>query len=279
MNGRGLIIGAARSGAGKTSVTIGLLRAFKRRGLAINGAKSGPDYIDPGFHCAASGQRGVNLDSWAMAPDLLAGLLAHAVSGQDLLLIESAMGLFDGIDGGSGRSGAAADLARRFGLPAIIVLDISGQSKTAAAIAHGFASFDPGVAIAGVILNQVASDRHHAQAADAITAHGIQVLGSIRRNPEMALPERHLGRSSGRTYSFGKLHRKACGYYRTVRRPGRRGRCRTAHLTRRRHACTATARATHCFGPRSRVYLSLPASIVSMAGRRGGNISVLAAGE
>jgi cobyrinic acid a,c-diamide synthase len=193
MNGRGLIIGAARSGAGKTSVTIGLLRAFKRRGLAINGAKSGPDYIDPGFHSAASGQRGVNLDSWAMAPDLLAGLLAHAVSGQDLLLIESAMGLFDGIDGGSGRSGAAADLARRFGLPAIIVLDISGQSKTAAAIAHGFASFDPGVAIAGVILNQVASDRHHAQAADAITAHGIQVLGSIRRNPEMALPERHLG--------------------------------------------------------------------------------------
>ena len=94
MNGRGLIIGAARSGAGKTSVTIGLLRAFKRRGLAINGAKSGPDYIDPGFHSAASGQRGVNLDSWAMAPDLLAGLLAHAVSGQDLLLIAPAWARF-----------------------------------------------------------------------------------------------------------------------------------------------------------------------------------------
>jgi cobyrinic acid a,c-diamide synthase len=193
MTGRGLIIGAARSGAGKTSVTIGLLRAFKRRGLAINGAKSGPDYIDPGFHAAASGHGGVNLDSWAMAPDLLAGLLAEAATDRDLLIIESAMGLFDGIDGDPGRSGAAADLARLFGLPAIIVMDISGQSKTAAAIAHGFASFDPGVNIAGVILNQVASPRHHAQAADAIEAHGIKVLGSIRRNPEMALPERHLG--------------------------------------------------------------------------------------
>ena len=122
MNGRGLIIGAARSGAGKTSVTIGLLRAFKRRGLAINGAKSGPDYIDPGFHSAASGQRGVNLDSWAMAPDLLAGLLAHAASGQDLLLIESAMGLFDGIDGGSGRSGVAIAP-----LPGRVLADAAGR--------------------------------------------------------------------------------------------------------------------------------------------------------
>src|SRR5690606_37876089 len=91
------------------------------------------------------------------------------------------------------RTGAAADLARRYDLPVLLVLDISGQSQTAAAIAHGFATFDPGVRIAGVVLNQVASERHERQAREAIEAAGIAVLGAIYRNPDMALPERHLG--------------------------------------------------------------------------------------
>src|SRR6188768_773221 len=115
MTARALIIGAPRSGSGKTSVTIGLLRAFRRRGLAVRGAKSGPDYIDPGFHAAATGAPGVNLDSWAMPPALLDGLAA-AQAEADVLVIESAMGLFDGILAPPGRSGAAADLARRYGL-------------------------------------------------------------------------------------------------------------------------------------------------------------------
>ncbi len=190
---RALIIGAPRSGAGKTSVTIGLLRALKRRGLKVRGIKSGPDYIDPGFHEAASGLSGVNLDSWAMAPDLLGELLAQAAATSDVILIESSMGLFDGVEGEPGRSGAASDLARRFKIPVLLVLDVSGQSRSAAAIAHGFNTFDPDVTLAGVVLNQVASDRHYDQAAGAVVRAQIPVLGGIRRNRDMVMPERHLG--------------------------------------------------------------------------------------
>lgn len=193
MTARGLIIGAPRSGSGKTSVTIGLLRVLARRGLKVRGAKSGPDYIDPEFHAAATGHPGVNLDSWAMAPELLAYLAGGVASEADVIIAESAMGLFDGIEAGAGRSGAASDLAARFGLPTILVLDISGQSRSAAAVAKGFAVYDPKVRIAGVVLNKVASERHRKQCADAIEAAGLPVLGAIMRNPDMELPERHLG--------------------------------------------------------------------------------------
>ncbi|MCV3242601.1 cobyrinate a,c-diamide synthase [Mesorhizobium sp. ZC-5] len=193
MTARGLIIGAPRSGSGKTSVTIGILRALSRRGLAMRGAKSGPDYIDPGFHAAATGVPGVNLDSWAMPPALLNGLAAKAADGADCVVVESAMGLFDGIPGEKGRSGSAADLARLYGLPVILVLDVSGQSQTAAALAKGFATYDPGVRIAGVILNRLGSERHKRLAGDAIEALGIPVVGAILRDPSLTLPERHLG--------------------------------------------------------------------------------------
>jgi cobyrinic acid a,c-diamide synthase len=189
----GLIVGAPRSGSGKTSVTIGLLRALRRNGLSVRGAKSGPDYIDPGFHHAATGLPGVNLDSWSMAPGLLDSLASAQTADADIVIIESAMGLFDGIVSEPGRSGAAADLARRYGLPTLLVLDISGQSATAAAIAKGFSVYDPGVAIGGVVLNQVASERHEHQARIAIEAVGMPVVGAVYRNPDMALPERHLG--------------------------------------------------------------------------------------
>ncbi|TKT76690.1 cobyrinate a,c-diamide synthase [Aquamicrobium sp. LC103] len=193
MSARGFIIGAARSGSGKTSVTIGLMRALRRRGLSVRGAKSGPDYIDPGFHEAATGLAGVNLDSWAMRPALLDGFAAEISRDADLVILESAMGLFDGIRSETGRSGSAADLARRYRLPVVLVLDVSGQSQTAAAIAKGFACYDPEVRIAGVVLNRVGSERHRAYAAEAIEELGLPVVGSILRNPDMALPERHLG--------------------------------------------------------------------------------------
>ena len=193
MTARGLIIGAPRSGSGKTSVTIGLLRAFARRGVVVSGAKSGPDYIDPGFHTAATGRPGINLDSWAMHPDLLAALAGRSARGTDLVIVESAMGLFDGIPSEKGRSGSAADLARLYRLPALLVLDVSGQSQTAAAVAKGFATYDPDVRIAGVVLNRVASERHRKLAADAIAAIGLPVVGAIMRDPTLTLPERHLG--------------------------------------------------------------------------------------
>ncbi|HEV2900768.1 MAG TPA: cobyrinate a,c-diamide synthase [Pseudaminobacter sp.] len=193
MTARGIIIGAPRSGSGKTSVTIGILRALSRRGVAVQGAKSGPDYIDPGFHAAATGRPGVNLDSWAMAPALLNSLASEAARDAELVFLESAMGLFDGIPGEPGRSGSAADLARLYGLPVLLVLDVSGQSQTAAAVAKGFAAYDPEVRIAGVVLNRLGSERHRRLAGDAIEALGLPVVGAILRDPTLNLPERHLG--------------------------------------------------------------------------------------
>nr|WP_282572098.1 cobyrinate a,c-diamide synthase [Roseomonas acroporae] len=208
------MVAAPRSGAGKTTVTLALLAALRRRGVAVRAVKSGPDYIDPAFHAAATGHPCLNLDSWAMPPALLDALLAEAAAppagGEGVLLVaEAAMGLFDGAGAphadrtgeraGVGRpeddrrQGSAADLAARFGLPVLLVLDVSGQSQSAAAVARGFALHDPAVRVAGVVLNRVGSDRHRDGAAAAIRAAGLPVLGALPREAALALPERHLG--------------------------------------------------------------------------------------
>lgn len=193
MTARGFIIAAPRSGSGKTTVTLGVVAALARRGLAVRAVKSGPDYIDPAFHAAATGQPGLNLDSFAMPPALIDALAGEAARHAEIVVIEASMGLFDGITGEPGRTGAAADLASRLGLPVVLVLDVSGQSQSAAAVVRGFATHDPDVRIAGVILNKVASERHRAQASEAIGKLGIQILGSLPRDATMSLPERHLG--------------------------------------------------------------------------------------
>jgi cobyrinic acid a,c-diamide synthase len=186
----GWLIAAPRSGAGKTTVTLGIVAALRRRGVVVRTAKSGPDYIDPAFHSAASGAPGTNLDSWAMPPPLLDRLFAQASEGADLLVVESAMGLFDGVTAPAGRTGSSADLAARFGLPVLLVLDVSGQAQTAAAVAHGLATFDPAVQVGGVILNRVGSEKHRRSVESAMT---LPVLGAIPRDASLALPERHLG--------------------------------------------------------------------------------------
>ena len=193
MTARGLIVAAPRSGAGKTTVTLGLLAALKRRGLAVQAAKAGPDFIDPAFHQAATGRKSVNLDSWAMRPSLLDALVVEAASRADMLVIEGVMGLFDGIDAAAGRTGSTADLAARFVLPVLLVIDVSGQAQSAAALLRGFVTHDPEVKIGGVVLNRVGSERHRKFVADAIAASGIPVLGSVPRDEMIALPERHLG--------------------------------------------------------------------------------------
>jgi cobyrinic acid a,c-diamide synthase len=193
MTARGLIIAAPRSGAGKTTVTLGLLAALKRRGIAIRAAKAGPDYIDPAFHAAATGARGFNLDTWAMPPSLLDWLLAETARQSELLLIEGVMGLFDGAPGPRGRTGAAADLAARYGVPVLLVLDVSAQAQSAAAVVRGFCSHDPDVRIAGVVLNRVGSDRHRVLVTDAISLLGVPVIGALPRDDTILLPERHLG--------------------------------------------------------------------------------------
>jgi len=193
MRPRGLIIGAPRSGAGKTTVTLALLSAFRRRGLRVRAAKSGPDYIDPAFHAALTGTACANLDSWAMTSRQLDSVLAIVAHNAELVLIEAAMGLFDGVAAERGRSGAAADLAARYDVPVLLVLDVTGQSQSAAAVARGFMLYDPAVRIGGVVLNRVGSDRHRAGIVRALAALGVPVLGCLPRDASIALPERHLG--------------------------------------------------------------------------------------
>ncbi|MGD0024221.1 MAG: cobyrinate a,c-diamide synthase, partial [Xanthobacteraceae bacterium] len=173
-----------------------LLAALKRRGVVVRAAKAGPDYIDPAFHAAVTGAASVNLDSWAMSGKLLDALAAQAADGADVFVIEGVMGLFDGAAvaaGAPGRRGATADLAARFGLPVVLVLDVSRQVQSAAALVRGFAAHDPAVRIAGVILNGVGSEWHRAVVAEAIAALDVAVVGAVPHEATLALPERHLG--------------------------------------------------------------------------------------
>jgi cobyrinic acid a,c-diamide synthase len=193
VSARGIIIAAPHSGAGKTTVTLAVLAALRQRGIAVRAAKAGPDYIDPAFHAAATGAPSVNLDSWAMPAPLLDAMAAQAADSADIFVIEGVMGLFDGASTAPGRRGATADLAAHFALPVLLVLDVSRQAQSAAAVVRGFAAHDPAVRIAGVILNRVASDRHGTLVGAAIAALDIPVLGAFPRGAELALPERHLG--------------------------------------------------------------------------------------
>jgi cobyrinic acid a,c-diamide synthase len=189
----GLLIAAPASGTGKTTVMLGLLAALRERGLTVQPFKNGPDYIDPAFHRAASGRWSFNLDTWAMPGAMLDGMLSVA-EGADLVLAEGSMGLFDGVaTKGATGNGASADLAARMGWPVVLVIDASGQAQTAAAVAQGLARFRPGVTVAGVILNRVASPRHEALIRNGMEEAGLTVLGSLPKRAAIAMPERHLG--------------------------------------------------------------------------------------
>jgi cobyrinic acid a,c-diamide synthase len=190
----GLVIAAPRSGSGKTTVALGLMRALAREGRRVQPLKCGPDYIDPGFHAVATGRQGCNVDGWAMRPLVLDGLVDEAGQDADIVVCEALMGLFDGVAmPGATDDGSSGAIAARTGWPVLLVLDISGQSQSAGAVAAGFARFRNDVTIAGVILNKVGSERHHALAAQGIAAAGLPVLGAIPRRGDLRLPERHLG--------------------------------------------------------------------------------------
>ena len=193
MTAPGLLIAAPRSSSGKTTVTLALMRALARRGLAVRGAKCGPDYIDPAFHEAATGHPSVNLDSFAMADGLLDAAAGLAATGADLVVAEGSMGLHDGIVAGEGRTGANADIAARYGWPVLLVLDVSGAAQSAAAVALGCRLYDPRIRIAGVILNKVASPRHRRLVEAGLARVGLPVLGALMRDASLVLPERHLG--------------------------------------------------------------------------------------
>ncbi|WP_030762615.1 MULTISPECIES: cobyrinate a,c-diamide synthase [unclassified Streptomyces] len=187
-----LVIAAPSSGSGKTTVATGLMAAFSERGLAVSPHKAGPDYIDPGYHALATGRPGRNLDAFMCGPDLIAPLFAHGAAGCDLAVVEGVMGLYDGA-AGRGELASTAQVAKLLRAPVVLVVDASSQSRSVAALVHGFASFDPQVRLGGVILNKVGSDRHEVMLREALEEAGMPVLGVLRRAPQVATPSRHLG--------------------------------------------------------------------------------------
>ncbi|MDE3111588.1 MAG: cobyrinate a,c-diamide synthase [Chloroflexota bacterium] len=192
MSARLLVAGTA-SGTGKTTVTAALCAAFRRRGLGVQPFKAGPDYIDPTYHTQASGRACRNLDSFLLEPAMLRAVFARAAARADLSVIEGVMGLYDGRDGTT-ETGSTAEIAKLLDAPVVVVLDVGAQARTAAAIALGCVRFDPRVRIAGFVLERVGSDTHARWVTDAIEdATGLPVLGALRRDASLALPERHLG--------------------------------------------------------------------------------------
>ncbi|MFE9436974.1 cobyrinate a,c-diamide synthase [Streptomyces sp. Midd1] len=187
-----LVVAAPSSGSGKTTVATGLMAAFAARGLAVSPHKVGPDYIDPGYHALATGRVGRNLDSYLCGTELIGPLFAHGARGCDLAVVEGVMGLYDGA-AGEGELASTAQVAKLLRAPVVLVVDASSQSRSVAALVHGFASWDPEVRVAGVILNKVGSDRHEAMLREALDASGVPVLGALRRAPQVGTPSRHLG--------------------------------------------------------------------------------------
>ena len=187
MSKAGVIITGLASSTGKTLTTLGLLRALKNQSIAVSAAKTGPDYIDPGFHEAASGQVSVNLDGFAMTPQMLAYLAARQPG--DLLVIEGVMGLYDG------GAGSAVSLAQHLHLPLILVMDCRGQAETTGALAAALKErlAEDSVDLAGVILNRLSSARHGNLIAQHCADLGIPVMGRLFNRDDINMPSRHLG--------------------------------------------------------------------------------------
>ncbi|MFI2409368.1 cobyrinate a,c-diamide synthase [Streptomyces sp. NPDC018947] len=187
-----LVVAAPSSGSGKTTVATGLMAALASRGLAVSPHKVGPDYIDPGYHALATGRTGRNLDAFLCGPELIGPLFLHGARGCDIAVVEGVMGLYDGA-AGEGELASTAQVAKLLRAPVVLVVDASSQSRSVAALVHGFVSFDPEVRIGGVILNKVGSDRHEALLREALDSVGVPVLGVLRRASRVETPSRHLG--------------------------------------------------------------------------------------
>ncbi len=187
-----IVVAGTSSGAGKTTVACGLIGALRARGLTVQGFKVGPDYIDPSHHALASGRPGRNLDAFLSGPERIAPLVRHGSRGADIAVIEGVMGLFDGASG-RGELASTAHVAKLLGAPVVLVLDAAAMARSAAAMVHGFRTFDPEVEVAGVIFNKVGSDIHEQLLREAVEGSGLPVLGALRRDERIVTPERHLG--------------------------------------------------------------------------------------
>ncbi len=190
---RCLVVAGSHSGVGKTTISLGLMAAFKRRGLKVQGFKVGPDFIDPGHHSRLLGTASRNLDGWMLPKEYNLATFSQSMCGKDLGIVEGVMGLFDGYDGRS-ESGSTAQMAKWLNCPVILVVDASSMARSIAALVHGFRTFDPDLPLEGVIANRVGSQTHARFLAEAMESiPNIAFLGGLPRTEEITIPERHLG--------------------------------------------------------------------------------------
>ncbi|CCO07984.1 cobyrinate a,c-diamide synthase [Desulforamulus hydrothermalis] len=187
-----IVIAGTHSGVGKTTLTLGLLAALKRRGCRVQPFKVGPDYIDPGLHTAAAGQTSHNLDSWMGSPAAVRQLLLRQSRAADLAVVEGVMGLFDGARG-QGEAGSTAQVAKIIKAPVVLVFSAKGLGRSAAALVKGYRTFDPAVTIGGVIANGVSSERHRQYMREIMQELGIPLLGATDNRQSLTMPQRHLG--------------------------------------------------------------------------------------
>lgn len=186
-----IMLAGVSSGCGKTTAALALLRAMKDRGLRVAPFKSGPDYIDPGFHRVACGRVSHNLDEWLCAPTAIRQILRLGAADADISVIEGAMGMYDGV--GSDSLCSAWSLSRHTGTPVILVVDASGSAASAAATALGFLKYREDSGIAGVLVNRASGERHYALVKDAMAAIGLECVGWMPRDRQLHMPDRHLG--------------------------------------------------------------------------------------
>src|ERR1700677_1680279 len=189
----GMLVGGTASGVGKTTVTMAIMACLRKRGYVVQPFKGGPDFLDTTHHGRIAGRASRNLDTWMLSEETNRGLMRTASAGADAVVVEGMMGLFDGKDGVTG-NGSSAEIAKLLKLPVLLVLDCAKSARSVAAVVLGFESFDPGLPLAGLILNRVASESHYRLLVSAIQAHcKTPILGWLPREPKIAIPERHLG--------------------------------------------------------------------------------------
>ena len=189
-----LVVAGTKSGCGKTSVALGLMRGLTRRGLTVAAFKAGPDFIDPGHHALATGRPSHNLDDWMCGEDAMRAIFARHAAGADIAVVEGVMGLFDGLSA-TDEAGSTARLAKLLGLPVLLVVDASSMARSVAALARGYLDFDPDLRFCGVLLNNAGSDSHAALLAEAMTAAvpDVPLWGVLSRRADIVAPSRHLG--------------------------------------------------------------------------------------
>src|SRR5437879_5890424 len=200
--GKGFIIAGPASGVGKTTVTLSIMAALRKRGLTVQPFKCGPDFIDGGHHTRVCGNVSRNLDGWMLSADANRQIFRSNAAGAQVSVVEGMMGLFDGADGKSDR-GSTAEIAKWLGLPVILVVDASAIARSAAALVHGFETFDPAVKVVGVIFNRVAGPLHYQLLKDALTSNAKAVpLGYLPGDERIRIPERYLGLITSGENSF-----------------------------------------------------------------------------